>query len=254
MGDAPTPAPTKAVPLSLLSSETIPVPWFIPSGFSLPHIDAKVGDTLVFNWRGFHNVYKHPSGSCGTIGRIEVGTLPGASYTITRADAKIGEIVFACDVGLHCENGQTVTVNVAPLEELPEDEPELPIVVSPSQSPSVTPSISTESPTPPTNNALISSKTINVDWFIPGGFNLPAVEFNAGDTIVFNWNGFHNVYIHPWGGCSTVGRRLVGNQSGVSYAFTDEDVERGRVIFACDVGSHCENGQMVIAKAASNAN
>jgi plastocyanin len=76
---------------------------------------AEVGDVITFSWAGNHNVLIHPSGDCDTTGAIPVGGTgdsAGAPYTFVETD--IGEVVFACDVGTHCENQamiMTVTVS-----------------------------------------------------------------------------------------------------------------------------------------------
>eukprot|EP00549_Striatella_unipunctata_P002663 CAMPEP_0118709134 /NCGR_PEP_ID=MMETSP0800-20121206/22411_1 /TAXON_ID=210618 ORGANISM="Striatella unipunctata, Strain CCMP2910" /NCGR_SAMPLE_ID=MMETSP0800 /ASSEMBLY_ACC=CAM_ASM_000638 /LENGTH=115 /DNA_ID=CAMNT_0006612679 /DNA_START=118 /DNA_END=465 /DNA_ORIENTATION=- len=61
--------------------------------------------------------------------------------------------------------------------------------------------------------------------------------------MTFTWNGFHDVHIHPSFTCAQAGRKMVGASSGASYSFTEADV--GEVVFACDVGSHCETGQIM---------
>jgi hypothetical protein len=72
----------------------------------------------------------------------------------------------------------------------------------------------------------------------------------VGDTITFNWSGTHNVYIHPTETCDSAGSTVVGVSSGALYTFTSEDV--GAVVFACDVSSHCEDGQIVTFNVAAN--
>ena len=101
----------------------------------------------------------------------------------------------------------------------------------------VAPSLST---TGPSQNA---SKTVQMDWFVPSESSFPPMTVNVGDTVVFNWNGVHNVYIHPTGNCTDTGRVLVGTVSGASYSFTQADV--GEMEFVCNVGTHCENGMRV---------
>jgi len=86
----------------------VTVDWVIPSGDALPAVNANVGDSIVFNWGGFHNVYHHPSGTCSDAGATLVGSDSGASWTAPSA----GTFVFACDVGSHCEWGQIVTVTI----------------------------------------------------------------------------------------------------------------------------------------------
>ena len=94
-----------------------------------------------------------------------------------------------------------------------------------------------------------SPKTIIIDWIIPleeedvyGG-----IKAHVGDTMKFQWSqDYHNIYIHPSGDCSEDGAILDGSSridGDESCTFTEDDI--GKVSFACDVGSHCENGQFV---------
>jgi plastocyanin len=89
-----------------------------------------------------------------------------------------------------------------------------------------------------------TTTTITVDnWYIPydGPKTLTA---NVGDTITFEWNIGHNVYIHPTMDCELDGAISVGNISPTSYTFTDAD-DGTDMFFACDIGSgsHCKNGK-----------
>ena len=64
----------------------------------------KEGETIVFMWTSFHNVFLHPSGTCGETGATEVGaTSDGGTASFTFADP--GSYWFACDLGTHCEDG-----------------------------------------------------------------------------------------------------------------------------------------------------
>mmetsp|Transcript_4449 Transcript_4449/g.5115 ORF Transcript_4449/g.5115 Transcript_4449/m.5115 type:complete len:750 (-) Transcript_4449:622-2871(-) len=107
------------------------------------------------------------------------------------------------------------------------------------------------SPTPPfDNNSKEPSgpKKIKIDWFDPTSENVNAydgISATVGDTVQFQWSGYHNVYIHPSGDCLQDNAILVGSQSDTSarYTFTEDDV--GKVSFACNIGNHCENGQFV---------
>ena len=72
---------------------------------------VQVGDTVTFAFSSSHNVFIHPSGDCDEAGRIDFGgTSSPASYTFAEED--IGEMIFACDIGSHCELEQIVTFNV----------------------------------------------------------------------------------------------------------------------------------------------
>ena len=88
----------------------ITLDWFIPIEDSYPPMTAVVGDTITFRWVGAHDVYIHPTGGCEQEGRIEVGLSSGAQYTFSEAD--VGDLVFVCDIGFHCEAGMQVTVTV----------------------------------------------------------------------------------------------------------------------------------------------
>jgi len=96
---------------------------------------------------------------------------------------------------------------------------------------------------------LASSSTVvasDVDWIIPDGDALTPLSVSVGDSLTFTWNGYHNVLIHPTGTCEEAGAKEVGgpSDSGVEYTFTAEDV--GTVTFACDIGDHCEEGQILV--------
>eukprot|EP00554_Chaetoceros_debilis_P003647 CAMPEP_0194083554 /NCGR_PEP_ID=MMETSP0149-20130528/9573_1 /TAXON_ID=122233 /ORGANISM="Chaetoceros debilis, Strain MM31A-1" /LENGTH=165 /DNA_ID=CAMNT_0038765989 /DNA_START=72 /DNA_END=566 /DNA_ORIENTATION=- len=100
------------------------------------------------------------------------------------------------------------------------------------------------------NVSVAASTTISVDWFIPNNNDDGYEDINVqvGDTINFTWAGNlpHNVYIHPSQDCSQDGAIVVGMSSSYgdsSYTFQSSDV--GKMTFACDVGSHCEMGQIL---------
>lgn len=101
-------------------AKTIKVEWYVPnSGQVLPDMTAEVGDRAVFEWGSTHNVLIHPTGDCTEDGAIPVGAETGASYRFTAED--IGDVVFSCDIGNHCENGQIITFAVS--EAAPTDAP-----------------------------------------------------------------------------------------------------------------------------------
>ena len=84
------------------------------------------------------------------------------------------------------------------------------------------------------------------DWVLPyeGAKRLEAA---VGDTVVFDWVGGHNVYLHPTLSCDAEGARLVGARPGAAYTFAEGDgsPEGTDMFFACDVGdgSHCRAGE-----------
>mmetsp|Transcript_29954 Transcript_29954/g.34466 ORF Transcript_29954/g.34466 Transcript_29954/m.34466 type:complete len:208 (-) Transcript_29954:182-805(-) len=98
---------------------------------------------------------------------------------------------------------------------------------------------------------LAQAKNIEIaDWLLP--YTGPtAVEATVGDTITFQWDGGHNVYIHPTMDCNLEGAILVGTESPTEYTFTAEDV--GDLYFSCDIGdgAHCKAGQNLIATVSS---
>jgi hypothetical protein len=86
-------------------------------------------------------------------------------------------------------------------------------------------------------------RDVELDWFIqvfPDKFVLP------GDTVIFSYDAFHNVHIHPTGDCTETGSILVGAEGAgtVSYTFKEEEVNT-TVFFACDYMQHCEFGQNI---------
>jgi plastocyanin len=137
------------------SGADITVDWIIPvpSSAALPSMTAAVGDTVTFAWTGFHDVYMHPTGDCDETGRILVGASTGATYTFTGAD--VGELVFACDVQAHCEQGLIVTFAVSAGTPAPTSS-----TSAPSKAPSVTsaPSV-TPTQTPTSGTAPIMSQS-----------------------------------------------------------------------------------------------
>eukprot|EP00588_Corethron_pennatum_P006879 CAMPEP_0194287554 /NCGR_PEP_ID=MMETSP0169-20130528/34990_1 /TAXON_ID=218684 /ORGANISM="Corethron pennatum, Strain L29A3" /LENGTH=207 /DNA_ID=CAMNT_0039034291 /DNA_START=108 /DNA_END=728 /DNA_ORIENTATION=- len=88
----------------------------------------------------------------------------------------------------------------------------------------------------------------DVDWVVPDSDALTPLSASVGDSLTFTWSGrTHNVLIHPRGTCEETDAKEVagaGASGDVTYEFTDEDV--GTVTFACDVGSHCEQGQILV--------
>jgi plastocyanin len=64
---------------------------------------------------------------------------------------------------------------------------------------------------------------------------------SVGDTVTFSWGGARNVFLHPTGTCDAAGATEVGSSSGAVYTFT----AAGSFTFACEVGQHCESGQIL---------
>jgi len=92
---------------------------------------------------------------------------------------------------------------------------------------------------------LVTAETIVItDWVIP--YNGPQrIDAKVGDSIEFQWVGFHNANIHPTNDCSQDGSLNIGNASPASYTFTEDDGSPvgTEMFFACDVGQHCANGE-----------
>mmetsp|Transcript_2005 Transcript_2005/g.2302 ORF Transcript_2005/g.2302 Transcript_2005/m.2302 type:complete len:323 (+) Transcript_2005:33-1001(+) len=105
---------TRSAVVLVVTAETIVITdWVIP--YTGPKtLDAIVGDTIEFQWEGFHNANIHPTNDCSMAGSFDVGTASPASYTFTEMDGSPEgtDIYFACDVGQHCANGQNLIVNV----------------------------------------------------------------------------------------------------------------------------------------------
>ena len=120
----PTPIPTAPTVLRDSTESTPPkeiaIDWIFPGPQGLPSISANIGDTLVFRWEGFHNVYIAPSNSCDSLASgINLGASSPVRYTVQAGDE--GGIVFACEVPGHCQAGMLLPVDVgqtgAPLTE-----------------------------------------------------------------------------------------------------------------------------------------
>jgi plastocyanin len=94
------------------------------------------------------------------------------------------------------------------------------------------------------------SALIEIDpWTITDYEDMDAA---VGDAINFKYASFHNVYLHPSGSCDRSDSMLVGGDGegggeGASYTFTGP----GRYTFACQVGSHCDAGQILTVNVAA---
>lgn len=121
-----------------------------------------------------------------------------------------------------------------------------------------TPAPVTPPPLPPppqtknnyTTSAPPSGRQININWVVKG---YPPRTATVGDIVRFTWVGQHNVYLHPSGSCDPAHSIMVGSsraRKGV-FKFTNP----GKYIFACQIGSHCQVGQILTinVKARSSA-
>ena len=100
-----------------------------------------------------------------------------------------------------------------------------------------------------TTQAETATATLSLPWCVnwPSPAPYAPRQARAGDTVTFTWSGgsAHNAMIYPSGKCfDTQNTVVVGAQSGASYTFRTEDVGTTKT-FACSVGKHCANGQIV---------
>jgi len=82
------------------------------------------------------------------------------------------------------------------------------------------------------------------EWQLNPNPPLERRYFQEGETIVFEWAGFHNVFLHPSGTCSETDAEVVGATSTggtATYTFPNP----GIYWFACDVSDHCEASGML---------
>ena len=105
------------------AAETFVVPQWVVPYRGEKEWQASVGDTIVFDWTGLHNVFIHPNGGCDMTNAVRVGFQSGASYTFTEADGSADgtEMTFACDIGngAHCGFGEYQIIRL--LQENPID-------------------------------------------------------------------------------------------------------------------------------------
>lgn len=84
------------------------------SGLKYPEYCMVVGDTLVFNYEAFHDIYAMPSMTCDfhVDGAVKLANVTDSPYRHTATEA--GVLYFACSIGLgvHCSDGQLVKVTV----------------------------------------------------------------------------------------------------------------------------------------------
>jgi len=93
------------------------------------------------------------------------------------------------------------------------------------------------------------AKTIELNWL--SGFadpNARTMTVNAGDSIEFQWNSGHNVYMMPNGhldSCNFYGATQIGSglTGPVSFTVPKQAKAGDMFYFACNVGGHCMAGQ-----------
>jgi plastocyanin len=202
-------------------TQTTNVAWIIKD---YEDMAASVGDTVCFQYSSGHNVFVHPSGTCDRSGASQLGSNSagggdGACHTFTEEGSK----TFACQVGSHCNFGQIVTVNVGAASGSMYD--------------------------PSSGGEQISCDAAgcvthqhDIEWIITDYSQMTAA---VGDTVTFHYSSFHNVFLHPTGTCDRAGASELGDTQagydGASHTFT----EAGTYTFACQVGDHCSDGQIV---------
>ncbi|KAK9790339.1 hypothetical protein WJX73_003907 [Symbiochloris irregularis] len=98
------------------SALDLPIDWKIPtSGKPYDTTYLQTGDSVTFNWRGFHGVYKITSDRCPATfsdsGPDDLApSASGGSYT-WHATAP-GTYYLACQVGDHCKEGMLIEIVV----------------------------------------------------------------------------------------------------------------------------------------------
>ncbi len=113
--------------ISLLMTEVvigadIEMPWCIPpSGTSYESQMAKASDVVTFTWSfDFHDINIYQNEECDMDGSTFLAAKTGSTYTFTSDD--VGEVIFACSVGTHCNQGQTVKFTVVAEDSMEEVE------------------------------------------------------------------------------------------------------------------------------------
>lgn len=101
----------------------------------------------------------------------------------------------------------------------------------------------------PETEALASSSlsaTIALEWTVK---QYGPEQANVGDTLVFTWQGNHDVYELPAGEttCPTDFSAATLRGSATDSPLSILLSEAGTRTFACGVGGHCELGQIVTA-------
>ena len=76
---------------------------------------ASVGDSVVFTWTGFHDVYMFADetafNACDFAGATQLADTDVNTYTFEVTDT--GTFYFGCSVGGHCDYGQKLALTVA---------------------------------------------------------------------------------------------------------------------------------------------
>ena len=92
---------------------------------------ASVGDSVVFTWSSFHNVYMFADedafNACDFAGATELAPADVNTYTFEVTDT--GSFYFGCSVGTHCSLGQKLALTVAGMFYMCVNSPAQPAVV-----------------------------------------------------------------------------------------------------------------------------
>merc|ERR1719499_1480067 len=109
--DSPSASPSTSMPTtSTTTSETYTIDWTAGFG-NVPaqSMEAEVGDSLIFNDVGGHNIYLMPSkvafDDCDFSSATLLSSNNGYRHTLTSLP-----VYFACRVGSHCRAGQKLSV------------------------------------------------------------------------------------------------------------------------------------------------
>merc|ERR1719261_53739 len=97
-------------------------------------------------------------------------------------------------------------------------------------------------------NVAKAQEVVVLDW--EAGFNDESAQFltiNAGDSLLFEWDNSHNVHLMAdsvaLDNCDFSGSEELASTSVNSYLF--ETPEAGFYYFSCEVGNHCNYGQIL---------
>lgn len=88
---------------------------------------------------------------------------------------------------------------------------------------------------------IVSFQMVQVQDYEP-------LEISVGDTVTFEWSGFHGIVEVPSGECPTnfMGPDIVTlADESAGGSFTWEAAEPGTYWLACQVGTHCLGGQII---------
>ena len=85
-------------------------------------------------------------------------------------------------------------------------------------------------------------KSTAVDWRVK---KYKPVSLSVGDSATFKYSSNHDLHLHPSGTCDRRNAKLIGKRSEGSKGATFKFNKAGKYTFACQVGSHCNSGQII---------